>query len=81
MKTPTELAAGYRNIRQITKYIGADSVRYISMKGYFDVLCDGNQKLLDDKVHRGVFNGAAYKEMKPSDFCTHCLTGIKPTKS
>jgi len=79
MKTPEELAAGNRNIMQITKYIGADSVRYISMKGYFNVLCDGNRNLLEDKVHRGVFNGAAYRDMKPSDFCNHCLTGKKPT--
>ncbi|MCI0616358.1 amidophosphoribosyltransferase [bacterium] len=81
MKTPAELAAGNRNLKQLTKYITADTVRYISMKGYFEVLCNGNRALLQDKIHRGIFNEAAYRDMKPSDFCTHCLTGVKPTKA
>jgi amidophosphoribosyltransferase len=78
MKTPAELVAGNRNIRQITTRLGAETVRYISMKGYFNVLCDGNQALLEDKIHRGTFNASAYRDLKPSDFCTHCLTGRKP---
>ena len=78
LKSHEELVAAHRTPEQVCSFIGADTVRYISQKGYLSVLSGADPTILEHKIKKGTFEKDVLIPLTPESFCTHCLDGRLP---